>query len=334
MSSTDARFLAGDIGGTWLRLRMVETRRSHWGVCHEAIWVSRDFESLEQAIQKFLDELSRAERASLCGVWLAVAGPVIDGRVQFTNLPWCVNEKMLSDRLSLPRVHLLNDIEVQAHLLAATDGTSSLVTLQRGRAESGRGLIVAVGTGLGLASWYQSDRVLHVFPSEGGHCDFAPATTWQVELWRWMHARHSHVSYERVISGPGLAALFDFIRQRDVTETSDQRVADRAAEIVRMAESDGDESAFQAIDHFARMLGAFCGNAALHTLATGGIYLTGGVVRNLYPYLRKDTFNRSFHQKGRMTDVLENIPLYAVTMAEPGLEGITRLALLHYAEQG
>lgn len=319
-------FLAGDIGGTRLRLRTVETDGNDWLVRHEVAWASGNFDSLETAVQLFLEELSRAERSALFGAWLAVAGPVIEGRVHFSNLPWEIDEKALSNHISLPRVHLVNDLEAEVHVIP-TLSHKALATLQTGHVDSGRRLLISVGTGLGLASWSQGSHELQVQPSEGGHSDFAPVTEWQSALWSWMRARTPHVSYERLISGPGLVELYDFILFQAGLPLANRNGGDRTAEVVRLAGTDVDGRACAAVDHFIRMLGAFCGNAALHVMATGGIYLSGGVIRSLLPYLRNDSFQHAFSDKGRMGRLLKRIPVHVITMPEPGQEGITRLAL-------
>ncbi|MGM0632031.1 MAG: ROK family protein [Pseudomonadota bacterium] len=327
MPGTGVHFLVGDIGGTRVRLRVVEADREGWRIRHEAEWHSHDFDSLETAVLSFLDELSRSERCALQGAWLAVAGPVIDGRVQFTNLPWETDRRVLSSRLALPEVHLVNDLEAMAHIIPALD-RRSLVTIQRGRASPGRGLLVSVGTGLGMTTWSGRSCHLDVLPSEGGHSDFAPRTEWQAALSGWMDRRYRHVSYERLASGTGLAALYDFIHEQAGSRPADEAASDRKrpAEIVRRA-GVGDERACEAIDQFARILGAFCGNAALHAMATGGVYLAGGVIRSIHPYLSEDNFNHPFRDKGRMETLLRRVPVHALTSPEPGLEGITRLAM-------
>ncbi len=326
MQETGVHLLAGDIGGTSVRLRVVQADEGAWQIRHQVSWNSRDFDSLESAVRVFLDELSRAERCALQGAWLAVAGPVIEGRVRFANLPWETDNETLSSSLSLPEVHLVNDLEAQAHVIPVLD-RKALVTIQQGSAVPGRGLLVSVGTGLGMTSWSGPSDRLHVVPSEGGHCDFAPVTEWQSALWRWMHARHPHVSYERVASGTGLVALYDFLHEQAGSRPPDADSRDRTANVVRLADSNADERAGDAIDHFARILGAFCGNAALHAMATGGVYLAGGVIRNIHPHLQEKNFNHSFSDKGRMAGVLRRIPVHVITVPEPGLEGITRLAM-------
>ncbi len=330
MSDTGIQFLVGDIGGTRLRLRVVEANGDAWQIRHEVAWFSCQFDSLETAVQQFLDELSRAERCALSGGWFAVAGPVIDGRVRFTNLPWVTDDQALAGLLSLPEVYLVNDLEALAHAVPEFEA-NALTSIKPGSAAQGRALLVSVGTGLGLASWSRTPGCFHVIPSEGGHSDFAPRTEWQWELWRWMHSRHEHVSFERLASGPGLVNLYDFLHVQAGIRGPDACDGDQAAEIFRMAEKEGDERACAAIDHFARILGAFCANAALHVMATGGIHLAGGVIRHLHPYMREDNFGRCFRGKGRMAGLLSNIPVHAVTAPEPGLEGITRLAIRQLA---
>lgn len=328
MPGNGVQVLVGDIGGTNVRLRIVQahTAADSWQVRHQATLGSRDFASLEAALASFLDKLPPAEREALCGAWLAIAAPVVNGRARFTNLPWDADTRALSAHLALPEVHLVNDLEAHAHAVAAL-GSSALKTIRQGNGVPGRHLLVAVGTGLGAVSWSQLPHALHVVPSEGGHSDFAPVTDWQAELWRWLSSHHPHVSYERLLSGQGLVELYDFLHVQAGLAPPEPAAGDRAASIVQLADTEGDDMACSAIDHFASILGSFCGNAALHTMPTAGVYLAGGVVRHLYSRLSAGHFLEAFSNKGRMAGLLQEMPVHAITLPEPGLEGITRVAI-------
>lgn len=317
------QILVGDIGGTRTRLRLLERDANDWHIRHETIRRSRDFDSLDAALDGFLTELSPPERMKLHSAWLAVAGPVAGGRARFTNLPWECDEHHLATRLGLQDVHLVNDLEALSQAIPAL-GPQHLVSLQQATAAaSGRQLIVSVGTGLGLASWSAEDGNSAIMASEGGHSDFAPMDDEQASLARALAKSFSHVSYERVLSGDGLLRTYRFFAQR-TGATVTRGMTPRG--IVQLADQHDDPTAEAAVRLFARSLGAFVGNAALYTMASGGVYIAGGVIAGLHPWLRHPDFFRAFQEKGRLRSLLADIPVHAVTVNEPGLEGITQLA--------
>lgn len=324
------QILIGDIGGTRVRLRLLESTAGGWQLRHESIRKSREFDNLEGALRSFLDELSRSERANVHEAWLAVAGPVSRGQVRFTNLPWESGEHLLETALKLRRVRLVNDLEALAHALPDIP-RRQLIPIQEGHADSGPRLLISVGTGLGLASWHEETDRIRVWPSEGGHSDFASQSSEQHALWKMLAKHHGHVSYERLLSGPGLNQIYEFTCRRQAYRPFDGHInkEDRTPLICQRAESRQDESAQAAIRLFTEVLGSFAGNAALFHLATGGVYLAGGVVTGLRSWLNTDKFTESFCNKGRLHSVLANIPVQIITVDEPGLEGITLLATRH-----
>ncbi|MEA5445945.1 glucokinase [Gammaproteobacteria bacterium AB-CW1] len=322
------QMLIGDIGGTRLRLRLLESTGREWQIRHESIRRSEEFDSLEAALRSFLEELSRSERANIVEAWLAVAGPVSNGRVRFTNLPWESEARLLETALKLPRVHLINDLEALAHALPHIP-QRQLIPIQKGPQESGPRLLVSVGTGLGVAIWFVEAGGIRVLASEGGHIDFASQSREQHALWKSLSKYHGHVSYERLLSGSGLMEIYKYHceQQSCMPFNGHTLTEDPAPLICQRAENREDKAANAAICCFSEILGAFAGNAALISLATGGVYLAGGLLRRLHPFLSDHHFIQAFHRKGRLQALMQTIPIHAVTTPEPGLEGIARLAI-------
>jgi len=319
--------LIGDIGGTRLRLRLLESTSGEWRIRHEFIRRSEEFDSLEAALRSFLEELSRSERANVVEAWLAVAGPVSNGRVRFTNLPWESEAHLLETALKLPNVHLINDLEALAHALPHIS-QRQLIPIQKGHEDSGPRLLISVGTGLGVANWFTEADGIRVLPSEGGHSDFASQTREQHALWKSLSEHYGHVSYERLLSGSGLVKIYKYHCQRQSCPPFDGHALteDPAPLVCQRAENREDKAATAAIACFSEILGAFAGNAALFSLATGGVYLVGGLLARLQPFLSDHRFIQAFQRKGRLQTLMQTIPIHAVTSAEPGLEGITQLA--------
>ena len=322
--------LAGDIGGTKLHFGLFSRQR---GLCRpiaEAVYPSADHGSLESAARRFLGETGR--RAT--GAVLAVAGPVLNGRSQITNLPWMIDEARLRKTLKVGTATLVNDVEAVALSLPFLR-KQDLVCLREGiTARRGVRAVIAVGTGLGEATLCWDGRQYRALPSEGGHADFAPATPLQDELLAFLRDRHGHVSYERVCSGIGIAALYGFLKDSGQAREPAwlarrlSRADDPVPVIVEKALDPENpcDICVRTLDLFASILGAEAGNMALKTLATGGVFLGGGIPPRVLPFLKKDLFAESFLRKGRMRDLVGRIPVYVITNP--------RAALLGAAAQG
>jgi glucokinase len=248
---------------------------------------------------------------------IAVAGPVIDGAVSMTNLDWVVRADAIERATGARRVRLLNDLEATAlgGLVVPAERTR---VLQAGAAPAGGGHVVAIapGTGLGEAilCW---DGAAHLpVASEGGHVDFAPRGDLQTRLLGWLAARHGHVSYERILSGPGLVALHEFLREadgaRESPEVHDLAGADPAAAISRAALEGSDPLCVAALDLFVRILGAKAGNLALEAIAFGGVLVAGGIPGQIVPALTDGRFLEAFLDKGRHRHLLERMPVTLV----------------------
>jgi glucokinase len=291
---------------------------------------------LEEIVTRFLHgKGERVDRSVF-----AVAGPVMEGVAQLTNLPWVVAEDSLRSALGVPSVHLINDLLAMAQAIPYLP-PDALRTLQCGSSAPGARLaVVAPGTGLGEAFllWDGAHYIAH--PSEGGHADFAPADQLQLELLEWLFARLPHVSYECVCSGRGLPTIYEFLRQR-AAEPEASALATRIAEAqdstpvimeAALAYSAPSPLCAATLELFSAILAAEAGNAVLRVLATGGVYLGGGLPRRMLPVLTRPEFMESFRRKGRLSFLLERVPVHVIVRPNVALLGAAHYALHETAE--
>lgn len=327
--------LAGDIGGTKTNLAVFSTEDADgWKKpLAEATFPSGRYLSLEALVAEFQQQHHFAiDRASF-----GVAGPVVNGRATITNLPWVLEEHHLKKALNIPQVSLLNDLTAIAHgvpYLAASD----LHTLNAGHAvPEGALAVVAPGTGLGEAflTWDGDHYRPHV--SEGGHADFAPADELQLELLHYLQLRYNHVSFERVCSGKGLPNLYAFLKDSGhasepswLTEALAQ-ASDPTPVIVENAldTAHACEICTMTLDLFVSILGAEAGNMALKVLATGGVFLGGGIPPRILPFLSEGRFMQAFLRKGRLSDVLIPVPVSVILNPNIALLGAARHGFEH-----
>ena len=323
-------YLVGDIGGTNARLSLLSpTGRK---VRHE-VFESRKYTSLEAVAQVFLGKPTPRVTAAAFGV----AGPVVNGRVAATNFPWVIDAKTFARKLKIKRVSLLNDLVALA--LGSLDvKPAKLHVLGDAGAPKKKGANIAVlaaGTGLGEAILvWDAERGTHVAAAtEGGHTDFAPTDDLGVELFLFLRTRYAHVSYERILSGNGVGALYDFFRQaKGIPETAANAEAiaaapDRNAAISQLGLEEKSEAAARALELFAAVYGAEAANLALKCLAVGGVYVCGNIAARLLPVLERGTFRRTFAEKGRFSSLLSKVPVAVVLDTDVGLAGAARAAM-------
>lgn len=317
--------LAGDIGGTKTLLQLAETGGN---VLAERRFDSPVYAGLNEIVAEFLRQSSAPAIAGAC---FGVAGPVTGGRASITNLPWRIDAAAISAQIGIPQVRLINDFQAVAYGIEALE-SHDLETLQAGEPqEHGVRAVIGAGTGLGEGFMVWQGECYEALPSEGSHADFAPADALQTELLRHLAARHGHVSYERLVSGPGLVNIFDFLRARERGEaTPELRAAmaagDPAAAISRYALAGDDPLASRALDLFVRIYGAEAGNLALKVLARGGVYLAGGIAPQIIAKLKDGTLLHAFADKGRFAGLLRTIPVHVVLNPQVGLLGAARVA--------
>jgi glucokinase len=322
--------LAGDIGGTNARLAYFQSQDGHLTVAAEGVFPSRGHSGLDEIVTQFVKAQSQRPDVACFGV----AGPVRNGKVETSNLPWTVEASRLATELQLPSAILINDLEANAWGIASL-GEKDLVALNRVKGTpSGNQAVISAGTGLGEAGLYWDGKSYDIFASEGGHTDFAPRTELEIELLRYLTARFGHVSYERIVSGPGLVNVYRFFRDTHRAEepawlTEEFANGDAGAAISRAAVSGKSPLAEHALDLWISIYGAEAGNLALKLMATGGVYLGGGIAPKLATKLAGPLFMQAFLSKGRMQPLLESIPVRIITNDKIALFGAARYALAH-----
>jgi glucokinase len=317
--------LAGDIGGTNARLAYFQPQNGRLQLVSERVFPSREYSELGDIVSKFLSDSATRPEAACFGI----AGPVHNGRVEVSNLPWVVDQSRLAKQIQLPATLLINDLEANAWGIGALSA-QDLVPLNRVGPSVGNQAVIAPGTGLGEAGLFWNGSQHQVFACEGGHVDFAPQGDLQIELLRVLASRYGHVSYERVLSGPGLVNVYEFLREKGCGQEpagfAAQLSQGDAAAISHAALNGSNPLAEQALDLWVSVYGAEAGNLALKTMATGGIFLGGGISPKILSKLTGPLFMQAFLEKGRLRALLENIPVQVITNDKTGLLGAARCA--------
>lgn len=327
----DGLLLAGDVGGTKTVLALVRGCGAGTEVVAEAVFPSREYASLETVLAAF----RAAYPAPVARAAFSVAGPVIDGHAHITNLPWRMDEGRLAQGLGVDRVLLVNDLQATAYAIPHLRA-DQLTELLPGEADpAGVRAVVAVGTGLGEALLVPSPDGFLALPTEGGHTDFAPRGAVQRRLLAELARVHEHVSYERVCSGMGIASLYHYLAARSPSPPPPWLAARLAAGgDVTPAIVDGGMDAERGcpvcrrtLRLLAAILGAEAGNAALRGLATGGVYLGGGIPPRILPVLRGPAFRAGFLQKGPMSRLMARIPVHVILEPRAPLLGAARYGM-------
>lgn len=318
--------LAGDIGGTNTRLGLFDEGQ---GCVAKKTYPSRNYPDLGQIVAAFCAE----NPSPVTRACFAIAGPVLHGRSNPPNLPWHVQATELARQIELDSVSLINDLEANAYGISALTAKDLAVVVPGERAAAGNAAVISPGTGLGEAGLFWDGKGLHPYACEGGHADFAPRNELEVELLRYLLARFDHVSYERVLSGPGLYRIYQFLRDTgrgrqdaDIAAALDHE--DPAAVISKAALAKNCPICIQALDMFVTICGAEAGNLALKAMATQGIYLGGGIAPKIMEKLQGPLFIGAFSDKGRMKPLLEKVPIWVIMNPETALLGAARYAAL------
>jgi glucokinase len=319
--------LAGDIGGTNARLALFDVFDGHFTLISASVFPSREYSGLDEIVAKFV-HASNVQPDTAC---FGIAGPVRNGRVEASNLPWVIESKRLAEELNIRKALLINDLEANAWGIPALDSQDVIALNQVKGNPVGNQAVIAAGTGLGEAGMFWDGSQHHVFACEGGHTDFAPRNELEVDLLKYLRVRHGHVSYERVVSGPGLVNVFHFLRDTGRGTVpkwlaDEMTHSDPAAAISRAAIAGQSPLSEQAVDLFISIYGAEAGNLALKTMAIGGVYLGGGIAPKMLPKLAGPLFMQSFVGKGRMQALLESIQVKVVINEKTALLGAARCA--------
>ncbi|MBH0203714.1 MAG: glucokinase [Nitrospira sp.] len=345
--------LAGDIGGTKTNLALYDWSTERVEPLRLESFHSGDYKSLEDILVEFLTppkppsrgdsvetedsrkgqqaDTSSSEPVKLTAACFGIAGPVIDNRCQTTNLPWIVDGPVIAKQFEIPRVQLLNDLEATAYgvLWLRSD---ELEVLNVGNPPKKRQALalIAAGTGLGEAILFWDGKSYRPMPSEGGHADFAPNNDQEIELLRYLRGQYLHVSYERILSGPGLHAVYEFLRDTKKNEPTwlaeKIKVGNPAAEIAQAGLQGQAEIAKQALELFATIYGAEAGNLALKALSLDGVYVGGGIAPKLITKLQDGTFMKAFTNKGRYKRLMTHMPVQVIMNQQTALLGAASVA--------
>jgi glucokinase len=324
--------LAGDIGGTHARLALFDVLKGHLRLISASVFPSQEYAGLDEIVAQFVGS-SKVHPDSAC---FGVAGPVRNGRVEASNLPWVIQSKRLADELKIKQAVLINDLEANAWGIPALERQDVVSLNQVKGVPVGNQAVIAAGTGLGEAVMYWDGIQHHVSACEGGHADFAPRNDLEMDLLVYLRARFGHVSYERIVSGPGLVNVFHFLRDTgrgtEPRWLSDEMLhSDPAAAISRAALEGKCPLCEQALDLFVSIYGAEAGNLALKIMSIGGVYLGGGIAPQIVPKLSGPRFMEAFVCKGRMQPLLEAMPVKIITNDKTALLGAARYALVRRA---
>ena len=316
------RVLAGDVGGTKTSLAIFEVEGARLETLALKVYPSRQYESLDEIVHRFIGQQDHA--CDWAG--FGIAGPVRNGRVETTNLPWLVDAEKLAEDAGFRKVWLTNDLEANAWGIAALEEKDFCVLNQGKPDPAGNASIISAGTGLGQAGLYWDGERHRPFASEGGHTDFSPNSDLEIDLLRYLKQRYSHVSWERVVSGRGLVNIYRFLCDYRGSETpasliEEMESGDQAAVISKASQSGRCPVCREALDLFVHLYGVEAGNHALKIMATGGVYIGGGIAPKNLDSFRDPTFLRGFRSKGQMEHLMRDMPVKVILNERTALYG-------------
>lgn len=324
--------LAGDIGATHSRLAAFETQGNRLQCAVEKIYPSQEHNGLAEIVAHF----TRTEGIPAQAACFGVAGPVRGGRSKISNLPWVIDSRELAAQLKLPRVGLINDLEAFAYGIDALD-SADLVVLSEGAPDAeGNTAVISAGSGLGEAGLYWDGYRHHPFACEGGHTDFAPKNDVETALLQYLMKKFDHVSYERILSGPGIKNVYDFLketgREEEPAWLTEQMATthDAPALISELALANRAAICERTLAIFVSVFGAEAGNCALKFMSTGGIFVAG-IAAKIVSKMKEATFMDAFLKKGRMKALLDGVPVKIVLNDDSGLIGAARYTLVQKA---
>jgi len=324
--------LAGDVGGTKVHLALYDFINGNLQYTRDERYPAKDYSGLEEIVKEFL---GGDQPTSAC---FGVPGPVRDGRLRLTNLPWTLDSRELATHLKIDHVFLINDLEANGYGVAELKA-DQIYTLAEGDASQiGNRALIAAGTGLGEGILAWNGKIHVPMPSEGGHSDYAPRNEDEIDLLRFLKQKyHGRISFERVVSGMGLTNIYDFLRDvRGMEEPAwlAERLAseDPNAVITELALAAKSEICEKSLDMFVSAYGAESGNLALKVLSIGGLYIGGGIAPRILEKLKDGTFMRSFTDKGRLSQLLINMPVRVILESRAALLGAAAYAEARAAE--
>jgi glucokinase len=325
--------LAGEIGATRIRLAAFETEGNRLQSVVEKIYMSQQHDGLSGVLADFI----KTEGIPVHSACLGVAGPVRAGRSKISNLSWVIDARDVAKQLRLNSVGLLNDLEAYAY---GIDGLESkdFIPLSEGSEEAeGNRAVISAKTGLGMAGLYWDGFRHHPFACEGGHTDFAPRNDLQMELLAYLQKKYGRISCERILSGPGIKNIYDFLRDAHKAEEPEWLRAEMSAApdppaLISKTALEGKAAICdQALSIFVSVFGAETGNCALHYMSTGGIFIGGSIAAKIVPKMKDPLFMESFLDKGRMETILKDMPVKIVVNDDCGMIGAARYTLVQKA---
>jgi len=322
--------LAGDIGGTKTVLAVYRQQAGKIEKTQEEVFKSQEFPLFDQVLTRFLENKKDEKIEALC---IGVAGPIKSGRCETTNLPWVLDEKELGEKLGIKKVKLLNDLEAAAYGMLFLPHHEMLeINKKAPLPQKANIVVIAAGTGLGEALLIWNGQGYIPVASEGGHTDLAPQTDQEIELLRYLRSEFGHVSYERVLSGPGIFNIYKFLRDTSSIKEPDWlkeklKAGDPSATISQIGLAQEHELCTETLHLFVSLYGAEAGNLALKALAVGGVYIGGGIAPKILDKLEDGTFMKAFLDKGRYTKLLSDISIKVSLNSRAPLIGAAHYAL-------
>jgi len=325
--------LAGEIGATRTRLAAFDADGNKLQLVVEKTYLSQEHGGLPEIITTFI----KTEGIPVQSACFGVAGPVTAGRSKISNLPWTIDSRELANQLKLNSVGLINDLEAYAYGIDALE-SKDFITLSEGAEDAeGNRAVISARTGLGVAGMYWDGFRHHPFACEGGHADFSPRNRMEMELLEYLQGKHRRVSCERVLSGPGIKNIYDFLRDtKKVEEPKELReqmseAPDPPALISKLAAEGKTPICDQTMSLFVSIYGAETGNCALYFMSTGGIFIGGSIAAKNVNRMKDPAFMQSFLAKGRMTQLLQQMPVKIVLNDDSGIIGAARYTLIQKA---
>ena len=324
--------LAGDVGGTKVNLALYDFLNGNLKHVRDKQYWAKEHSGLEEIVGDFLV----AEK--ITAACFGVPGPVREGRLRLTNLPWTLDSRELATRLNIDYVFLINDLQANGYGIAELTA-DQIYTLSEGDArQMANRALISAGTGLGEAFMIWDGRDYVPYPSEGGHSDFAPRNEDEIDLLRFLKQKYrGRISFERVVSGQGITNVYEFLREvRGLEEPAwlAERMAneDPNAVITELALAAKSEICERALDMFVSAYGAEAGNLALKILSLGGLYVGGGIAPRILEKLKDGTFMKAFTDKGRLSQLLVNTPVRVILESKTALMGAAAYAEARAAE--
>ncbi len=312
--------LAADIGGTKTHLALCLVKEGRCIIEKDYKYASQDWNSFEAVVQDFAETTKLPDR--MC---VAFPGPVVEGKAQAANLHWNLDSKVMSKKLNIRNVSLINDLEANAYGLSALNKEDVSTIYWGNDKPTGNAAVISPGTGLGEAGMFFDGQDLHPFATEGGHCDFGPRSMMDMEILEYLQSKHDHVSWERVLSGPGIYTIYRFLRDVKKRETpvwleKNIHDGDPAAAISKGAE-DGCAICEETLELFVRFLAIEAANLALKIKSTGGLFIGGGIIPKIWNETYKEVFLEHFFPVGRLQSLIEEIPIHILLNSKTALLG-------------